>query len=81
VSRNYLGSINHSLLSAEYCQNKGLDVIGWIFNDDYLNYETEIVQWSGYPSIGSIPKLAVINQQTVHEQAMRIREALKYYLN
>ena len=81
VSRNYLGSINHSILTAEYCRKKGLDVIGWIFNDDYLNYESEIVQWSGYPSIGSVPKLTAINPQTVHEQAMRIREALKYYLN
>src|SRR6478735_12273229 len=56
VSRNYLGSINHSLLTAAYCRSKGIDVAGWIFNDDYMNYETEIVKWSGYPSLGSIPK-------------------------
>ena len=33
VSRNYLGSINHSLLTAEICKAKSIDVIGWIFND------------------------------------------------
>jgi dethiobiotin synthetase len=56
VSRNYLGSINHSLLTAAYCRTHGIDVAGWIFNDDYMNYENEIVNWSGYPSIGSVPK-------------------------
>jgi len=76
VSRNYLGSINHSLLTAAYCRSKGIDVAGWIFNDDYMNYETEIVNWSGYPSLGSIPKLGAINKTTVREQANRLTAIL-----
>ena len=76
VSRNYLGSINHSLLTASYCKNMGLDVMGWIFNDDYLNYEAEIVNWSGYPSMGSVPHLAVIDQASVYKQAMRLQNSL-----
>ena len=48
VSRNYLGSINHSLLTARAGRSAGLDIIGWIFNDQYLDYEEEIVQWSSY---------------------------------
>jgi dethiobiotin synthetase len=55
VSRNYLGSINHSLLTAEICRVRGLRVAGWIFNDQYMDYEEEIVQWTGYPRIGSVP--------------------------
>src|ERR1700744_3827646 len=55
VSRNYLGSINHSLLTAAACRSNGLKVAGWIFNDQYLHYEQEIVQWSSCPSIYSIP--------------------------
>ncbi|MEJ0079854.1 MAG: AAA family ATPase [Puia sp.] len=51
VSRNYLGSINHSLMTAAICSDHGLDVAGWVFNDQYMNYEQEIVRWSGYPSI------------------------------
>ena len=47
VSRNYLGSINHSLMTAEVCRRNKLNVIGWIFNDQYINYEEEIVAWSG----------------------------------
>jgi dethiobiotin synthetase len=76
VSRNYLGSINHSLLTAAYCKNNGIDVAGWIFNDDYMNYEEEIVGWSGYPALGSIPKLETINTKTVLAQAARIRPQL-----
>src|ERR1700730_4324989 len=39
VSRNYLGSINHSLLTAAACKKYDLKVMGWIFNDQYLDYE------------------------------------------
>ena len=49
VSRNYLGSINHSLLTAQVCKHYRLPVAGWLFNDQYLDYENEIVQWSGIP--------------------------------
>jgi dethiobiotin synthetase len=76
VSRNYLGSINHSLLTAAYCRNEGLDVLGWIFNDEYLAYEEEIAGWSGYPSLGSIPKLALTDRAAVYEQAARLRPSL-----
>ncbi len=51
VSRNYLGSINHSLLTAQVCKFYELPVLGWIFNDQYLHYEDEIVRWSGIPKI------------------------------
>ena len=77
VSRNYLGSINHSLLTAAYCKSIGIDVLGWIFNDDYMQYENEIVQWSGYPSIGSIPKLAVIDCASVRSQAVGLQRSLQ----
>lgn len=76
VSRNYLGSINHSLLTAAYCKNMGIDVLGWIFNDDYLSYEEEIVSWSGYPAIGSVPNLSMINRVSVYEQALRLQKSL-----
>jgi dethiobiotin synthetase len=80
VSRNYLGSINHSLLTAACCREKGLDVAGWIFNDDYLSYEHEIVSWSGYPSLGSIPKMEKIDREVIREQASRISDQLQAVL-
>jgi dethiobiotin synthetase len=77
VSRNYLGSINHSLLTAEVCRYYKLDVIGWIFNDQYLAYEEEIMHWSGFPKIGTIPFSDHPDKKFVHEQALLIAEELK----
>ncbi len=77
VSRNYLGSINHSLLTAAVCRQHGLDVAGWIFNDHYGDYEEEIARWSGIPSLGSIPFQENPGKDFVQEQAARIRPALE----
>jgi dethiobiotin synthetase len=80
VSRNYLGSINHSLLTAKVLKDMGADVAGWIFNDQYLQYEEEIVQWSGFPRIGSIPRADLPDRTFVQEQARHIAPALKQML-
>ncbi len=77
VSRNYLGSINHSLLTAAYCKQKNLPVAGWIFTDDYLQYEEEIVKWTGYPLLGSIPKLSAVNKITVKQEAEKLQKSLQ----
>ena len=81
VSRNYLGSINHSLLSAQACKQKELDVLGWVFTDQYLNYEDQVVQWSGYPKLFSVPKLEVINKNSIASEVVRIKEYLLPFLS
>jgi len=73
VSRNELGSINHSLLTASICRQQGIDVAGWIFNSNFMNYENEIVRWSGIPKLGSIPYTDNINKAFIAEQAAIIR--------
>jgi dethiobiotin synthetase len=80
VSRNYLGSINHSLLTATVCKHNMLDVIGWIFNDHYMQYEDEIVNWSGYKKIASLPFVHKIDQDFIYQQAEKIRPLLKSVL-
>jgi len=77
VSRNYLGSINHSLLTASICKQNNIDVLGWIFNDHYMNYEDEIVQWSGYPKIASLPFIENINVGIIQQQANIIKPNLR----
>lgn len=77
VSRNYLGSINHSLLTAAVCKAHGLDVVGWIFNDQYMDYEQEIAEWSGIKGLGSIPLSQMPDKAFVADQARRIRPALE----
>jgi dethiobiotin synthetase len=72
VSRNYLGSINHSLMTAAICRNYGLDVAGWVFNDQYMNYEHEIARWSGYPSLFSVPLMNPLSRQAILSAAENI---------
>lgn len=76
VSRNYLGSINHSLLTALLCRQKKIDVIGWIFNDHYGDYAEEIAYWSGYPVIGSLPRLPEVSRFQIAEQAALMKESI-----
>jgi dethiobiotin synthetase len=72
VSRNYLGSINHSLMTAKLCRSYALDVAGWVFNDQYLDYEQEIAGWSGYPILFSLPLLDPVSKQTITQAVSRI---------
>ena len=77
VSKNELGSINHSLLTAAVLKQEKADVAGWIFTEDYQNYEEEIAGWSGYPIIGSVRHLPVVSRETIREEALRLRPLLK----
>jgi len=77
VSRNYLGSINHSLITAAVCRQNNLDVLGWIFNIDYMNYEDEIVQWTGYPKIASLPFAKKTDGTFIQQQASIVKQKLK----
>jgi dethiobiotin synthetase len=80
VSRNYLGSINHSMLTAQYCRQKKLKVSGWIFNDLFMDYENDIEKWSGYAKIGSIPHTENVTKEYVKEQAQLLLPALQKLL-
>jgi dethiobiotin synthetase len=76
VSRNYLGSINHSLLTAEACKARGMRVAGWVFNDQYGHYEAEIAGWSGLPILGSVPFRKGPDTEFVKAQAALLRPQL-----
>ncbi|MBX9732954.1 MAG: dethiobiotin synthase [Chitinophagaceae bacterium] len=76
VSRNYLGSINHSLLTAAFCRSNDIPVAGWIFTDTYMDYEEEIVKWSGYPKIMNVPLLPSIDNVTITSIATQKKTAI-----
>ena len=80
ISRNSLGSINHSLLTAMVCKHNKIPVLGWIFNDNYLDYEDEIVKWSGFPKIASIPYSNTPDRNFIVKQAKGIRDQLAFRL-
>ena len=79
VSRNYLGSINHSLLTATVCKQNNLDVLGWMFNEDYMNYEEEIETWSGYTKIATVPTCEHVNASFIQQQALLIKHSLQFF--
>ncbi|SHK51819.1 dethiobiotin synthetase [Reichenbachiella agariperforans] len=69
VSRNYLGSINHTLLSVAYLQTHNYPIKGIIFNGD-PNEDTEsfILQYTGLKCLGRIPMMDTITADTVNKQ-------------
>lgn len=80
VSKNYLGSINHSLLTASVCKENNLDVLGWMFNEDYMNYEEDIEEWSGFSKIATVPTCENINAFFIQQQALLIKHELQSFL-
>lgn len=80
VSKNELGSINHSLLTAAVLRKEKINVAGWIFTEEYQNYENEIVGWSGFPFLGSIKHLPVISKKTIEAEALKLLPKLKEIL-
>ncbi len=76
VSRNYLGSINHSLLTAAAARQRDIPVCGWIFNDHFMSYEQDIVGWSGYPLLGVIPFAMQPDKAFIRQQAALLRAQL-----
>jgi dethiobiotin synthetase len=78
VSRNYLGSINHSLLTANSLKQAGAKLAGWIFNDQFMQYETEISQWTEMPILGSIPFTDTPDKDFVRQQSALIAPGLKH---
>ncbi|MGV6862612.1 MAG: dethiobiotin synthase [Putridiphycobacter sp.] len=70
VSKNYLGSINHTLLSIELLKQKQIPLKGVIFNGK-SNPETEriITKLTGVKVIGKVPTAEVLNKEFVQQQA------------
>jgi dethiobiotin synthetase len=67
-------------MTAEVLKQHNIKVAGWIFNDEYLDYENDIVNWSGYPWIASVRHIETIDKIAIHAQAMKIRDHLKMFL-
>lgn len=73
VAQNYLGSINHSLLTAKVLRHSGIPVLGWIFSGEYHTNEDEVVKWSGYSKLGRIPWAEQVDKGFVREQAENLK--------
>ncbi len=78
VSMNYLGSINHTLLSVELLKQYKVKVAGIIFNGD-KNETTEsfIESYTGLPVLANIDLHKEIDKQLVMQYAEIIRPVLE----
>jgi len=66
VSKNYLGSINHTLLSISALKQWEIPIKGIIFNGSEDNYSEEyIVNYTGIEVLGHVPDYNIINKQTI----------------
>lgn len=56
VSRNYLGSINHTLLTLEVLQQRGIPIAGVVFNGNPTPMSEEVIsRYTRIPVLGHIP--------------------------
>lgn len=73
VSRNYLGSINHTLLSIELLRNKGVEMAGILFNgQENKSTEEVILSNSGLTVIGRIGEEEQIDKTAIKKYANSI---------
>ena len=73
VSRNYLGSINHSLMTIEMIQNRGIEIKGIIFSGP-SNEATEniILSKTKTKCLARIPEANEVNKAFIQAQAEKI---------
>ena len=66
VSQNYLGSINHTLLSAEALKSRNINVTGIVFNGEtYPQGEQIILQRTGLRCLARVPQMNDISRESI----------------
>jgi len=78
VANLYLGSINHTLLSVDCLNNRGLKIKGIVFNGPE-NRESEevILRYSGYPLILKIRQEDRIDSEVIEKYAHQLLKGWK----
>ncbi|MBC5839093.1 dethiobiotin synthase [Flavobacterium muglaense] len=77
VSRHYLGSINHTLLTIEALQNRKIKVTGIIFSgEENKATESIILSKTGIKFIGRIEQEPYFDQNVIKDYADQFRENL-----
>jgi dethiobiotin synthetase len=77
VSRHYLGSINHTLLTVEAIKNRGFEIAGIIFSgSENKSTEDLILNRTGIKCIGRIDEEPYFDQNVIWEYADLFRHNL-----
>ncbi|CAN5466863.1 dethiobiotin synthase [soil metagenome] len=70
VSRNYLGSINHTLLSVEACRSRAIPLLGILFNGPTVPASEDfILTYTGLACIGRIGQEDVVTKDVIKKYA------------
>ena len=68
VSENYLGSINHTLMSVFALKQEKIPIKGIVFNGDVVQSSVDyILEHTKLPLLFSIPRMANLNKEKVKE--------------
>jgi dethiobiotin synthetase len=77
VSQNYLGSINHTLMTIEVLKNRGIHLTGLIINGvENATSESFIEKYGKHPIIARIPQLEKLDNHTIKEVADQVRQSI-----
>lgn len=80
VSRHYLGSINHTLLTVEALKQRKLQIAGILFSgEENPSTESIIKKMTGLPVIGRIEQEPYFDENVVLEYADQFRSKLKQH--
>lgn len=77
VSRHYLGSINHTLLTVGWLQHKGYDVAILFSGNEAPSTEEIILKKTGATSIGRINEEPIFDKATIKKYADLFRPAIE----
>ena len=73
VSRNYLGSINHTLLTIQELRRRNIPIIGIVFNGEHTpQTENFILQYSQLPLLFRVDMEEKIDKQTILKYSKQI---------
>lgn len=82
VSRHYIGSINHTLLTLEVLKNHGIPVLGLIFNGpENPGTEQAILELSGVPFISRLLPEKNINSTIIQRYAIQWKHRFNQILS
>lgn len=74
ISRHYLGSINHTLLTIEALKNRNIPIKGIIFNGQELPQTEEIIEKiSGVKTLFTIPDFETIDKESITNFANKLK--------
>ncbi|MFY0602497.1 MAG: dethiobiotin synthase [Flavobacteriaceae bacterium] len=76
VSRHYLGSINHTLLTVSFLKEKGLDVSIIFSGNEHKTTEDIIARMTEVPVIGRIDDEPYFDKNVIKEYAERFKKKL-----